>query len=63
MFVLEKILRGLSDEMGSKLNKNSLYEELLKKLKDLRLKNNSFNEYHEVNKSEESQFLIMFLEV
>jgi hypothetical protein len=50
--------------MGSKLNKNSLYEELLQKVKDLRLKNNSFTEYHEVNKSEESQFLtIMFLEV
>lgn len=48
MFVLERILRGLSAGADGKLNINSLYEELLNKVKDLRVKNYKSNEYHEV---------------
>lgn len=50
MFVLERILRGLSEETDGKLTLNSHYNELLIKVKDLRINNNKITEYHEVNK-------------
>lgn len=48
MFVLEKILRGLSEETEGKSKLNSFYDELLNKVKDLRISNYKINEYHEV---------------
>ena len=48
MFVLERILRGLSEETERKLIVNSLYDELLNKVKDLRIRNYKIKEYHEV---------------
>ena len=65
MFVLERILRGLSEETERKLIVNSLYDELLNKVKDLRIRNYKIKEYHEVKLREmdNNHHNALFLEI
>ena len=50
MFVLERILRGLSEDSEQKIIKlMSRYEELMNKIKEFRV-NKTLCDYHEVNK-------------
>lgn len=58
MFVLERILRGLSEEPKGKLKLNSHYGELLNKVKELRINNSNITEYHEVKKTASFYLLV-----